>query len=121
MNKSGIFKLAHARAKKSVAIVGDYQIAFTFELRGIYKQLAENAKRVVYNVPEYYAGVLFLIVSVVFLICGIEIMKALINYSVIAMIFYTILATAFFAAAVMMYSGADEKFVSATTQPTVKY
>lgn len=36
MNKSTLFKSAHKIAKETVAIVGDYRIAFSLALKGLY-------------------------------------------------------------------------------------
>ena len=42
MTKSEIFKAAHAMARKVVAIVGDYMVAFSYSLKEVYKNM--NAK-----------------------------------------------------------------------------
>ena len=43
MNKSELFKRAHAIARNTVAIVGNYSIAFKLALIHIYKEVANNA------------------------------------------------------------------------------
>lgn len=44
MNNSALFKEAHKKARKTVSIVGDYQIAFTLALREV---VAEQKKVVI--------------------------------------------------------------------------
>lgn len=43
MTKSELFKRAHKIARNTVAIVGNYSIAFKLALISIYKELANNA------------------------------------------------------------------------------
>ncbi|OEY66787.1 hypothetical protein [Marinobacter sp. X15-166B] len=45
MNKSKLFKNAHKVAKATVAIVGDYMIAFSLALKAAYSELKNNMQQ----------------------------------------------------------------------------
>lgn len=45
MNKSQIFKAAHAKAKAIVSIVGDYMVAFSYSLKEVYSKMNNNMKQ----------------------------------------------------------------------------
>ncbi|PHM23010.1 hypothetical protein [Xenorhabdus ehlersii] len=45
MNKSQIFSAAHKIAKNTVAIVGDYQIAFSLALRDVYSSMISTENK----------------------------------------------------------------------------
>lgn len=47
MNKSEIFNLAHEKARKIAAAVGDYVIAFSLSLKEVYAEMKKAPKNIV--------------------------------------------------------------------------
>ena len=47
MNKSKLFKMAHAKARSIVNIVGDYKIAFQLALKNLYKFIGQETVKMI--------------------------------------------------------------------------
>lgn len=63
MTKSELFKEAHKEARKIVSIVGNYQVAFSYALKELYKKSEDTINKVV-NVVVFTVLSVFLFTSI---------------------------------------------------------
>lgn len=74
MNNSALFKKAHKQARKTVSIVGDYQIAFTLALRELVAEQKKPVKPLSSKISKVFSilGVVLLAVFTIATISGLS-------------------------------------------------